>query len=96
MRSLYVVLGLLLGMLFTTNKAIDIMDQLEVYYIQEIGTYTLVGYQEGWQRGRDHTYQARLQIFLGCMEQLNYAQEYIQELRKGCPKDVDFKWGKCK
>lgn len=95
MRALYVVIGLLLGVWYTSNIAILQLDSQEEYWLDEIGTYTLVGYHEGWQRGREQTHNKDLYFFLTCMEQLDYAQSYAIELKKGCPKNDDFKWGKC-
>lgn len=55
MRACYLLLGVLLGVVFTTRCSEIVFEALEQKWEKEILSFTLTGYSEGWERGRDYT-----------------------------------------
>jgi hypothetical protein len=71
MRALYLTVGTLLGVIFTTNTSLFVVDYMTTTFEREISIYTLVGYYEGYQRGQamsDRLYGWRL---TGCINEVN-------------------------
>ncbi len=55
MRVAYLIVGIFLGGLFVLNTSNAVIDYMTVTFEREISVYTLVGFYEGWSRGRDYT-----------------------------------------
>ena len=71
MRALYLAMGIFLGGLATVNQANFILDYVTETFEEQISIYTLVGYYEGWQRGRDMTARMIGWRLAQCMEDSN-------------------------
>lgn len=69
MRSLYFILGLLIGMFYVAEAGINSCNLIDDNWIRNITPYTLTGFYEGWQRGRIYT-EARMRwIWEECSEE---------------------------
>lgn len=69
MRAAYMVIGLLVGIIFTSNVSNAVLDHMTHIFEEEISIYTLVGYHEGWQRGRDHTRATLMPYITSCLKE---------------------------
>lgn len=67
MRSLYVLIGVLLGVIVTTHRSFIVLEALEQKWDKEALVFTLTGMSEGWSRGRDFT-ERKYQYFLQDMQ----------------------------
>lgn len=80
-RLLYLVIGLLIGVLKTSQVAHRVIEEVDRQWLTQLSARTLTGYYEGLQRGTWRA-EARMGMLLGnCQNQLDYAQEYIAQ---GC------------
>lgn len=80
-RLLYLVVGLLIGVLKTSQVAHRVVDEVDNQWQAQITARTLTGFYEGLQRGTWRA-EGRMGLFLdNCTRQLDYAQEYIAQ---GC------------
>lgn len=70
MRILYLVLGLLIGLYFTTKIGLNALEWRDWQYERDITAYTLTGMSEGWERGRYHTVQKIYWLVMDCQEEL--------------------------
>ena len=66
MRFLYILVGFLVGIGFTSSTGLKLINALETTYMEQVSTFTLVGYYEGWQRGRDYTEYKLLGLLYQC------------------------------
>lgn len=83
MRAMYVIVGLLLGVIFTSRFANWVISTKETDMKVSITAAALTGYNEGWKQGKNHT-EARLFYSLtGCYEMVDKLQELNQLYRKG-------------
>lgn len=74
MRALYTVVGILLGVLFTTKQAQQVISVIERENMNMVTSFTLVGYYEGWQRGRHHTERRLLGHLHQCYQMYKSAE----------------------
>lgn len=82
-RLLYIVIGLLIGVLKTSQVAHRVVEEVDQQWLSQITARTLTGYYEGLQRGTWRA-EGRYEMYLSnCRNQLDYAQEYIAQ---GCGK----------
>ena len=71
-RLLYVVIGMFLGITFTSDVAVDIYQILDREADREILASTLTGMSEGWERGKYYTEQRMLHQLGMCHYQLEF------------------------
>jgi len=69
MRVLYLIIGLLAGISWTSRIGTHMLAQAEQYYDRDLTARTLTGYYEGWARGR--------------MQSDGFWAQYVEECRDG-------------
>lgn len=82
-RFFYLMIGLLIGSIYALDVGHRVVAEIDRQWAGMISTYTLVGYHEGWQRGRDHTEGKWAYISSQCFEENDYLRGYIIHLKKG-------------
>ena len=73
-RTIYVTIGLLLGINGTTYYANRAVDSLISAQEREMLMAVLSGYQDGYNRGRIHTRGLMGYIIEGCFREVDYLQ----------------------
>ena len=69
MKILYFLMGLLAGVFIGSRMGLIVCDIQSDSFEQEFLAATLVGYSEGWTRGRDYT-EGRIYFLLNqCIEE---------------------------
>lgn len=81
-RSLYLTLGLLLGMWFTTYQANRTIDAINKYYEIDLVARTLGGFWEGWDRGREYTFIRFMWLMVDCQDELEHDRKLLKELEQ--------------
>ena len=75
MRVGYLIIGLLLGMFYTTGIALRVCEVKDQEFEREFLAAVLTGYSEGWTRGRDYTYNLVYWRWTDCADELNRVGE---------------------
>lgn len=69
MRALYLLAGLLLGIIFVSDAGVAVANRIERERERDAHIYTLTGFHEGWQRGREQTTGRYQQLLTYCFEE---------------------------
>lgn len=74
LRSLYVVIGLLLGIILVTKTAEKGYAALDGYWEKENQIMTLTAYYEGLDRGKYHKFGFMQQMLFHCWNELDHSE----------------------
>lgn len=70
MRILYFVIGLLVGMSYTADIGIAVVNAVSKQFDKDITAYSLTGMDYGWSRGREYTEAKIYWMVEDCMAEL--------------------------